>query len=147
MRKFLIAAALTALAAAALVPAVEGATTTTLKASMSGGQEVPKGDPDGKGSATIRLTAKRVCFTIETEKIAGSAAAHIHKGASGKAGPVLVTLISTVSSKKERTGCSGASKGATAKVIRAIKASPGSYYVNVHNAKYPAGAVRGQLHR
>lgn len=145
MRKFLIAAALTALAAAALVPAVEGATTTTLKASMSGGKETPKGDPDGKGSATIRLTAKRVCFTIETEKIAGSAAAHIHKGASGKAGPVLVTLISTVSSKKERTGC--ASKGATAKVIKAIKASPGSYYVNVHNAKYPGGAVRGQLHR
>ena len=147
MRKYLIAAALAALAAAALVPAVQGQTTTTLKASMSGRVEVPKGDPDGRGSATIRLTARRVCFTITTEKIDGSAAAHIHKGAAGKAGPVLVTLISTLSNKSTRTGCSGASKGATARVIRAIKASPRSYYVNVHNAKYPAGAIRGQLHR
>lgn len=147
MRKILIAAALAALAAAALVPSVQGQTTTTLKASMSGKVEVPKGDPDGKGSATIRLTATRACFTIETEKIAGSAAAHIHKGARGKAGPVLVTLITTVSTKSRRTGCSSASKGATAKNIKAIKASPGSFYVNVHNAKYPGGAVRGQLHR
>jgi hypothetical protein len=147
MRKYLIAAALTALAAAALVPAVEGQTTTTLKASMSGRVEVPKGDPDGKGTATIRLTARRVCFTIRTENVDPIAAGHIHKGARGAAGPVVVTLISTVSSKATRTGCSGASKGATARVIRAIKAKPGSYYVNVHNAKYPAGAIRGQLHR
>jgi hypothetical protein len=147
MRKYVIAAALTALAAATLVPAVEGQTTTTLKASMSGGVEVPKGDPDGKGSATIRLTARRVCFTIKTQKVGAIAAGHIHKGARGKAGPVVVTLISKVSSKATRTGCSGASKGATAKVIRAIKAKPGAYYVNVHNAKYPAGAIRGQLHR
>ncbi len=147
MRKFLIAVALTALAAVALVPAVHGATTTTLKATMNGRVETPKGDPDGKGSAVIRLTSKQVCYTIKVSKVDPIAAGHIHKGAPGKAGPVVVTLITKVSSKGTRTGCSGASKGATAKNIRAIKANPKAFYVNVHNAKYPGGALRGQLHK
>jgi hypothetical protein len=33
----------------------------------------------------------------------------------------------------------------TAAIAAAIKKSPGSYYVNIHNAKYPGGALRGQL--
>ncbi len=30
--------------------------------------------------------------------------------------------------------------------FKAICTHPGQYYVNVHTADYPAGAVRGQLH-
>jgi len=33
----------------------------------------------------------------------------------------------------------------TAAIAAAIVRSPSAYYVNVHNAKYPAGALRGQL--
>ncbi len=33
-----------------------------------------------------------------------------------------------------------------AATIKAIRTHPGQYYVNVHTADYPAGAVRGQLH-
>jgi hypothetical protein len=34
---------------------------------------------------------------------------------------------------------------ADADLIKAIIQSPQEYYVNVHNAEYPAGALRGQL--
>ena len=38
-------------------------------------------------------------------------------------------------------GCTAAPKSS----ITAVESKPGAYYVNVHNAKYPNGAVRGQL--
>jgi hypothetical protein len=31
--------------------------------------------------------------------------------------------------------------------MRPIESHPGRYYVNVHNARYPGGAVRGPLRR
>jgi hypothetical protein len=64
-------------------------------------------------------------------------AAHIHKGRPGVAGPVVVPFGKTYKSK----GC----VQAPAAVAAAIASSPSAYYVNVHNAKYPAGALRGQL--
>jgi hypothetical protein len=147
MRKILIATALAALAAGTVVPTVDAAKTTKLKATLSGKAEGGKGDANGKGHATLRITSRRICFTIEMENINGSVAAHIHKGKAGVNGPVLVPLLGSSSKKKVRTGCSGASKGATPTVIKAIKAHPGRYYVNVHNADFPDGAIRGQLHR
>ena len=33
----------------------------------------------------------------------------------------------------------------TAAIAAAIQKTPSAYYVNVHNAKYPGGALRGQL--
>ena len=64
-------------------------------------------------------------------------AAHIHKGGPGVAGPVVVPFGAAYKSK----GC----VKAPAAVAAAIQKRPGAYYVNVHNAKYPAGALRGQL--
>jgi CHRD domain len=64
-------------------------------------------------------------------------AAHIHKGRKGKAGAVVVPLGGKYNAK----GCQKASK----QTIEAIESRPNDYYANIHNARYPNGALRGQL--
>ena len=100
---------------------------------------MPKGDPDGSGTAEIKITGTKVCWEIHTAKIGTIVAAHIHKGGPGVAGPVVVPFGTTFKAK----GC----VTSTAAVVAAIQKNPAGYYVNVHNAKYPGGALRGQLRR
>jgi hypothetical protein len=123
----------------ALVPAIAFAAPqkNSLHATLTGNAETPKGDSDGRGTAEIKINGKQVCWELTVSKIGKPNAAHIHKGKAGVAGPVVVPLGATYKAK----GCTQS----TAALARAILAKPGSYYVNVHNAKYPGGAVRGQL--
>jgi hypothetical protein len=109
----------------------------SLHATLAGKVEVPKGDPDGSGTAEVTFSGTKVCWEIKVSKVGTIVAAHIHKGKAGVAGPVVVPFGKTYKSK----GC----VASTASLIAAIKKNPGGYYVNVHNAKYPGGALRGQL--
>jgi hypothetical protein len=115
--------------------------TKVIKVKMTGKQEVPKGSPTGSGSATITLkgASGKVCYKLSWSKIGTPNAAHIHKGAKGKAGSVVVALFGNPPAK--HSGCVTAKKS----LIAAIAAKPGAYYVNVHTKKYGAGAIRGQL--
>ena len=63
--------------------------------------------------------------------------AHIHVGGKGVSGNVVVPLGAAY----KGSGCTKASKA----LIEKIETNPNRYYVNIHNAKYPAGAIRGQL--
>ena len=114
-----------------------------LTATLTGAAEVPgPGDADGAGAAVITLNQgqKEVCFELTVSNIATATAAHIHTGAAGAAGPVAVTLTPPPAD--------GSSKGcvnADAELIKNIRQNPANYYVNVHNADFPDGAVRGQL--
>lgn len=110
----------------------------SLHATLTGKAETPKGDPDGSGSAEIKFTGTKVCWEIKVAKVGTIVAAHIHKGKAGIAGPVVIPFGKTYKSK----GCTTS----TAALVAAIQKNPGAYYVNVHNAKYPGGALRGQLH-
>ncbi len=141
-----------ALGFALLVPAAPaGAAATTLHAELSGGAaEVPDpGDPDGSGAAevTIKLKKQRLCFAIAVIDVElPTAAAHIHEGAAGTAGDVVVTLEAPVEIGSTGIGLSSSCVRELAKpLLRDIKANPDQYYVNVHNADFPGGAVRGQL--
>lgn len=116
---------------------------TVLTAAMTGAAEIPgPGDPDGRGSATVRidpLAAGRVCYDLSVANIAPATAAHIHRGALGVAGPPVVTL--TPPAAGSSTGCADVAATLGAEMLTA----PAAFYVNVHNAAYPNGAVRGQL--
>ena len=127
-------------AAAAFSPAL-AVDPVTLKATLSGAAEVPAGDPDGTGAATVTVDAAKgqVCFTISATGIDTATMAHIHKGVVGVSGPVAVPLDPPASGSAK--GC----KTVAADVIAAILAAPSNYYVNVHTAAFPSGALRGQL--
>lgn len=115
-----------------------------LKATLTGPVEVPPGDPDGRGTATVTLNADtgQVCYWLAVSNIKlPAAAAHIHKGAPGVAGPIVVPLFTTPDADGKANGCVKADVA----LINAIGANPADYYVNVHNKDFPAGAVRGQL--
>jgi hypothetical protein len=109
---------------------------------MTGEAESPAGDGVTTGTATVRLRAGQgqVCYTIATTNGEPAVAAHIHSGATGVAGPVVVPLGTPDASGKSK-GCAGADR----KVVASILANPVGFYVNVHTAAFPAGAIRGQL--
>jgi hypothetical protein len=109
----------------------------SLHATLLGKNEKPKGDADGRGTAEIKITGRRVCWEIKVARVQTLMAAHIHKGRPGVAGPVVVPFGKVYKSK----GCTTT----TAAIAAAIQKTPSAYYVNVHNAKFPAGALRGQL--
>ena len=134
-----------AFAGLAAAPASAAAPVTNLFASLNGTNEVfatgtPKagmtgaGDLDGKGQAHVRLTGTKLCWNFSAAKIAATVAAHIHSGAAGTNGPVVVPL--TV-----KPGC----VTVTSTLAASIKAQPSQFYVNVHTAQFLGGAVRGQL--
>jgi hypothetical protein len=137
-------AAIVAVLVPALALAVSSSSSGTVTAKLSGRVEVPKGDPDGKGTATIRLNAStgRVCWTFKFSNIAKPNAAHIHEAKPGKAGPVVIPFGKAFKAK----GCTTVT-GTAKREVRDTIERPGDYYVNIHNAKYPGGAVRGQLRR
>jgi hypothetical protein len=134
--RYLVASLMIALVAAA--GAAAAMQKGSLHATLTGKAETPKGDPDGSGTAEIKITATKVCWEIHVAKVGTIVAAHIHKGGPGVAGPVVVPFGKTYKS----TGCTTTSASLAAAILK----SPSAYYVNVHNAKYPGGALRGQLH-
>jgi CHRD domain len=115
-----------------------------LTATMTGAAEVPgPGDSDGSGTATLRLNPGqgKICFVLTAANITlPAAAAHIHPGAAGVAGGVLVGLAAP-----DATGMAAGCVSAPRATIKAILKQPSSYYVNVHTSDFANGAIRGQL--
>jgi len=109
---------------------------------LSGAEEVPPADPDGTGFASITLNVGQssVCWELSVSNIAPASAAHIHAAPAGVNGPVVVPLSPPTSGSS-----SGCAENVDPALIQAIIDSPERYYVNVHNAEFPGGAVRGQL--
>ena len=124
MRAFAIAGSLALLSLVGITPPAH-AESKTYTAALSAAEETPAPGPQGgTGAATviIDMAAKSLCYDVSWSKEVGTpTAGHIHKGPKGLSGPV------------------------DSAVLGQIAGDPGGHYVNIHNDKYPGGAVRGQL--
>lgn len=100
------------------------------------------GDRNGGGAFSAILDATQICYGIQVKNIADPNAAHIHRAQPNRNGPVVQALEAPTAGDP---GASGACTDISASLARAIRRNPARYYVNVHNADFPGGAVRGQL--
>jgi hypothetical protein len=142
MRRHMLVMLVMALALVHVAPVAAGQAMGNAKAMLTGDAEVPgPGDPNGSGTVQVTFNPDtgEVCYELSVVDLQEATAAHIHKGEKGEEGPVAVPLD---------TPKTGAAKGCTKAdvvVIEAMMQDPTDYYVNVHTAAFPKGAVRGQL--
>jgi len=105
---------------------------------LTGTEEVPPLSVPGKGSGSFRVAEDgTISGSITTEGVEGTMA-HIHRGAKGTNGPVIVPL-----DKKGDTYTVPAGRKLSEAQLKDLKA--GNLYVNVHTARNKGGEVRGQL--
>ena len=141
MKKLLLAAAVAALASCATyqdnAPSwLPGSGATSVK--LSGAEEVPPVSASGSGTGTIRVNSDgTVSGNVTTTGVEGTMA-HIHQGAKGKNGPVIVPLTKNGDTYSVPEG-----RKLTESQVKALK--EGNLYVNVHSNKYKGGEVRAQL--
>jgi hypothetical protein len=124
--------------------AVPAQAVTTLAASLSGANEKPNvADPDGSGFALVIIDpeAGTVRYALFAKDILTPTAAHIHRGTSDVAGPVVVGFTEPFSNGMS-TGIVTTTNTA---LLNEIVSNPGGFYVNIHNSEFPNGAIRGQL--
>ncbi|GAA3776930.1 CHRD domain-containing protein [Streptomyces phyllanthi] len=120
-----------------------------LVARLDGAQEVPTaggpavGDQDGRAVALIKVKGDRVTFALTWRGIGAPTLGHIHEGKPGVNGAVKTGLFTTAMPAGVH---SAAGQTVTdAALAERLRTDPGSFYVNLHSAEFPGGAVRGQL--
>ena len=109
-----------------------------VKLTLSGANEVPPVKTSASGTGTITVGDDgSVSGSVSATGVAGTAA-HIHEGAAGANGPVIVPLTKDGDTYKVPAGAK-----LTAAQLASFKA--GNLYVNVHSAANPNGEIRGQM--
>jgi hypothetical protein len=129
---------------------------TTLNVPLLRASEVPvcaAAGPTATGEATVTVVADgtSVAVTVTYSGLSGDAtAAHVHWGASGVAGPVVLPFSGSLVSPFSKTFTAAdyvAAAGAPpdfAAFLVALKAG-GTTYVNVHTAACKPGEIRGEF--
>ncbi len=109
-----------------------------MKVSLSGAEEVPPVQSDAKGSGSFRVAQDgTISGSIKTEGLPGTMA-HIHRGAKGQNGPVIIPLTKNGDTYSVPEG-----RKLTEAQLADLKA--GDLYVNVHSNAHKGGEIRAQL--
>jgi len=109
-----------------------------IKVSLTGAEEVPPVNTQAKGSGSFRVAEDgTISGSVTTEGVQGMMA-HIHQGAKGQNGPVIVPLTKSGDTYTVPEG-----RKLTQPQMDALKA--GNLYVNVHSPQNKGGEVRAQL--
>lgn len=129
----------------------------TLTAALAGNEEIPGINTGAFGSATItvNMTTRTVTYQIDVFNLpSGVTASHIHVGAPGTTGPVIVNFAPPLSASNDFAFSGSVPEGqfllradqgirSADDVFQAILG--GNTYVNVHSAANTGGEVRGRL--
>jgi hypothetical protein len=107
-------------------------------ANLTGAQEVPPVVTVSTGAAMVVLNYARDSVTATLSTTATATAAHLHRGAGGINGPVVVPLASA---EGYFSGTSAVTPADAALI------ESGGFYANVHTAVNAGGEVRGQVLR
>lgn len=116
-----------------------GAKDGVTKFTLAGAAEVPPVTTTAYGQGAITVAPDKSVSGMATTYGLSGTAAHIHEGAPGQNGPVIVPLIKTADSSWSVPA------GVTFTAAQHASYMTGNLYVNVHSAAYPAGELRGQL--
>lgn len=141
-----------------------GHTNAVLSTELEGRAEVPSdagnnamvGDPNGMGSAYVFGVdgdPTTLCYVLEVSElqlvpVGDGMAAHIHEGAAGENGPVVVNLAGPEDGNAGdclTEGEEGKFPTGEEGIVQRILTNPEDFYINVHNPEFPDGAIRGQL--
>ena len=109
---------------------------------LFGENEVGKGageEASGDFSAELDIGKGRFCYMLEVDGLDEVTAAHIHEGGKGNNGPPVLTL--QLAGANGDDICVNVDK----ELLSMIARNKARYYVNVHTAAFPEGAIRGQL--
>jgi hypothetical protein len=148
-RRLIVGLALLGLLAAAAIPAIaviDGPETNAKVriATLTGDGETADIDSDGVGVATVTIDRRKkvLCYDISITGVT-PIAFHIHDGAAGVDGPIVVDFTAFGQAvKKQSRGCT---RDVAKPLLRDIQQNPEDYYVNIHSDAYPGGELRGQL--
>ncbi len=121
---------------------------------LAGANEVPPADPDGTGGFAVTfdivnaadlVAGAQACWDLSYSNITGTpVAAHIHRGAAGVNGPVVVPaggVSFTNLGPNSSTGCTDIAPALATEIMT----TPANFYANVHTTDFPGGSIRGQL--
>jgi len=106
---------------------------------LSGNNEVPPVSTPATGSGTVTINPDRSVSARITVSGMTATASHIHEGAAGANGPVIVPFTKTADNTFV------APDGARLTEAQYASYKAGNLYVNVHSAKNPGGEIRAQL--
>ena len=109
------------------------------KIALDGASEVPAVTTTATGNATVDIKADRTVTALVIVTGMTATASHIHEGAAGANGPVIVPFVKT------GDNTFAAAEGAKLTEAQYESYKAGKLYVNVHSAKNPGGEIRGQL--
>jgi hypothetical protein len=110
---------------------------------LLGANQVPAVATTGTGTAeiTINLGHDELCYHVTVSGLSGPViASHIHHGAAGTNGPVVIPFPNAPGSTNFK-GCVTVDDT----LLNEVRSDPGDFYVNVHTGLHPGGEVRGQL--
>jgi hypothetical protein len=149
--RIIIAALLAAVGLAVALPLAIGASgerSRALFAYMNGKKEIDStgkkntGDLNSLATFSATVTAGKLCYGLTVRGTDTPVAAHIHRGSTKVAGPVVIPLTQPSAGD---AGAMGECVDVDDKLLSELLKRPERFYVNIHTSSFPNGSTRGQL--